>query len=261
MQILFALIIAVVALVLAVTVLSVIGPYIAALGLIAALVVVIDPGGVGSRLRQSPGWWGIPGMRRASNGAASFAALLLLYSVPIPLAAFGLARGSHTGTTTSSSPSPVAGVGGGSGGTPSGAATATATAVAAATPTVPPPTATAAPTAHPTAPPTAVPTAPPTLAPTAETTAPPAPPPSPPPPPVAKQLCGAPPNPWSYNFCGGGTISSPPGDFCNYFACIPSFWSSTRGYVEECADGSYSHSGGRSGSCSSHGGDRRPLNP
>jgi hypothetical protein len=98
---------------------------------------------------------------------------------------------------------------------------------------------TVAPTAAPTARPTAVPTARPT-----------APPPN---------LCGAPPNPWNYNFCGGGTISSPPSNFCSYFNCIPSFWQSTKGYVEECQDGTYSHSGGRSGSCSSHGGNLRAL--
>lgn len=95
------------------------------------------------------------------------------------------------------------------------------------------------PTAAPTARPTAIPTAPPT-----------APPPN---------LCGAPPNPWNYNFCGGSTISSPPSNFCDYFNCIPSFWQSTKGYVEECQDGTYSHSGGRSGSCSSHGGNLRAL--
>lgn len=103
------------------------------------------------------------------------------------------------------------------------------------------PLVTAAPTAAPTAPPTALPAPPPTAPP--------------------KNLCGAPANPWNYNFCGGGTISSPPSDFCSYFNCIPSFWDSTNGYVEQCVDGAYSHSGGRSGSCSSHGGNKRPLNP
>ena len=74
--------------------------------------------------------------------------------------------------------------------------------------------------------------------------------------------CGAPGNPWGYNFCdyySGNTISSPPSNFCSYFACIASFWRYTNGYVEECADGYYSHSGGVSGSCSSHSGNLRPL--
>jgi hypothetical protein len=54
-------------------------------------------------------------------------------------------------------------------------------------------------------------------------------------------------------------IYSPPTNFCDYFNCIPSFWNSTNGYVEECVDGTYSHSGGRSGACSHHGGELRPL--
>ena len=70
--------------------------------------------------------------------------------------------------------------------------------------------------------------------------------------------CGVP-SPWGYNFCGGNYISSPPSNFCSYFNCIASFWKSTNGYVEQCADGMFSHSGGRQGSCSSHGGNRQPL--
>jgi len=54
-------------------------------------------------------------------------------------------------------------------------------------------------------------------------------------------------------------IYNPPAAFCDYFPCIPSFWTSTNGYVEECVDGDFSHSGGRSGSCSYHGGNYRPL--
>jgi hypothetical protein len=125
--------------------------------------------------------------------------------------------------------------------------TAPPVATAVPTPAVAPPT--VAPTPRPTVAPTARPTAAPTAKPTAAPTAPP------------RNLCGAPPNPWNYNFSGGGTISSPPGNFCDYFNCIASFWTSTNGYVEECMDGTYSHSGGRSGSCSSHGGNLRSLNP
>jgi hypothetical protein len=83
---------------------------------------------------------------------------------------------------------------------------------------------------------------------------------TPPPPPPVANACGAPSNPWRYNFCGTGSyIYSPPTTFCNYFSCISSFWKSTNGYVEECADNTFSHSGGRSGSCSSHGGNQQPL--
>ena len=74
--------------------------------------------------------------------------------------------------------------------------------------------------------------------------------------------CGAPSNPWGYNFCdyyGGNTITNPPSNFCSYFACIASFWTSTNGYVAECIDTKYSHSGGVQGACSSHGGEWRPL--
>jgi len=78
-------------------------------------------------------------------------------------------------------------------------------------------------------------------------------------PPPAANTCGAPANPWGYNFCGGNVISNPPSSFCSSFSCIASFWTTTNGYVEQCVDGLFSHSGGRSGSCSHHGGNRRPL--
>ena len=82
------------------------------------------------------------------------------------------------------------------------------------------------------------------------------------PPPVAFNYCGAPANPWHYNFCAsdaGQYIYNPNAAFCSYFNCIPSFWQSTNGYVAECSDGTYSHSGGVSGACSHHGGVLRPL--
>jgi hypothetical protein len=66
-------------------------------------------------------------------------------------------------------------------------------------------------------------------------------------------------NPWGYNFSPGSVIKSPPGDFCSYFPCIASFWDSTNGYVVQCGDGDFSHSGGRSGVCSHHGGYSRTL--
>lgn len=65
-------------------------------------------------------------------------------------------------------------------------------------------------------------------------------------------------NPWGYNFTSGNYIYSPPGSFCSYFSCINNFWNGV-GYVMECQDGMYSKSGGRSGSCSYHGGNWRPL--
>jgi hypothetical protein len=86
---------------------------------------------------------------------------------------------------------------------------------------------------------------------------------APPPPPPAFNYCGAPANPWHYNFCGGSNIYNPPNPtFCNYFACIASFWNEdipNDGFVIQCADGTFSLSGGERGSCSSHGGNSRPL--
>ena len=67
-------------------------------------------------------------------------------------------------------------------------------------------------------------------------------------------------NPWGYTTSRPGKrINDPPGEFCSYFDCIPSFWDSTNGYVVQCRDGTFSHSGGRQGACSSHGGVRRAL--
>jgi hypothetical protein len=82
---------------------------------------------------------------------------------------------------------------------------------------------------------------------------------SPPPSTTKPALCGAPANPYGYNFCGrGGYVRDPPLDVCTYFDCIPNFWNG-KGYMEECQDGTYSMSGGRSGSCSHHGGNRRVV--
>jgi hypothetical protein len=86
----------------------------------------------------------------------------------------------------------------------------------------------------------------------------PPPPPPPQPPPQPASTCGAPANPWGYNFCGGNTIALPAPEFCNYFNCIANFWNG-RGYVMQCADGAFSKSGGVQGSCSYHGGNSRPL--
>jgi hypothetical protein len=69
-------------------------------------------------------------------------------------------------------------------------------------------------------------------------------------------------NPWGYNFTAGNLIYRPPSNFCNYFNCISSFWEPDDpgdGYVVQCADGSYSQSGGERGACSYHGGVSRPL--
>jgi hypothetical protein len=72
-------------------------------------------------------------------------------------------------------------------------------------------------------------------------------------------LCGAPSNPYSYNYCGrGARITNPKPDICLYFDCIPAFGDGV-GYMIECQDGMVSMSGGRRGSCSHHGGNRRTV--
>lgn len=60
---------------------------------------------------------------------------------------------------------------------------------------------------------------------------------------------------------GGGTPVEGPGSyshaadalFCSTHSCIDNFPNGT-GYVVQCVDGEWSHSGGKSGACSDHGG-------
>lgn len=93
---------------------------------------------------------------------------------------------------------------------------------------------------------------------TPQPTAPPAPP-RPPTATPAPACVGVNGNPWCYDFRPGNLIYNPPGTFCNYFNCIPNFWKSTNGYVAECNDQTFSHSGGVQGACSHHRGEWRPL--
>ena len=99
----------------------------------------------------------------------------------------------------------------------------------------------------------------PTLVPTNPPAQPTQPPVQPTKPPACQGVNG---NPWCYNFnaAGGTVITSPPAAFCSgqYFSCIPTFANGV-GYVVECVDGLYAISGGRSGSCSHHGGDKAIL--
>jgi hypothetical protein len=214
--------------------------------LVMAVLVVAKPQGAGARIRSWRVWRRLPGMAVASRGAAGFAALLLLYVAAIPSASLGIV---------------LAGAHGGGGGTTTAQSTTQATAEPTTEPSAPPATITTStpqPTDTPTAPPaptstpTAAPTPPPTPVPTPRPT------PAPPPPAPVANTCGAPSNPWGYTFCAGATINSPPSSFCNYFDCIASFWNGT-GYVEQCVDLTFSKSGGHSGSCSHHGGNKRPL--
>jgi hypothetical protein len=218
------------------------------LGVVLAVLVLRRPGGAGARVRAWRVWRFLPGMD-ARRGAGAFAALLLLYLGAAPAAALGLVLAGNSGNRA-----PTAAVV-----TPPASAapvTATPTPTAAVEVSTPAATATPEPTPTPTATPepTPAPTPPPTPKPTAVPVA------VAPPPTLAANTCGAPSNPWGYTFCPGGThITSPPSDFCgNYFQCIASFWNG-RGYVEQCVDGKFSKSGGIQGSCSQHGGNKRPL--
>jgi hypothetical protein len=76
---------------------------------------------------------------------------------------------------------------------------------------------------------------------------------------TTSSLCGAPPNPYGYNFCGnGGEVTRPPSDICTYFSCIDNFGNG-KGYMVECNDGTYSMSGGIDGACSDHYGEDRTV--
>ena len=219
------------------------GPAIAAAGLVLAVIVLADPAGLGSRLRRFLGGRSLPGMRSASSSALAFSALLVAYSVPVPLGAFALSQPPDAGSVATTSNVPVQ---------PSASPLGL---LAAPTPTADltvPPVPTAAPT------PSASPSA--TSGPALSSTSTPMPLisfsalPSPTPTPVAVNLCGAPANPWGYNFCGGPVVTAAPSNFCRYFACVLLFWKDT-GNLVQCGDGLYSHAG----ACSSHGGARRSV--
>lgn len=118
-------------------------------------------------------------------------------------------------------------------------------------------------TQHPTFLPTVKPTAKPSPSPTVRATPRPQPTQATPQPTPTKPACQAVNgNPWCYNFSPGALIYYPPAGFCSYFNCIASFSGSDDpgdGYIVECADGTYSQSGGEQGACSYHNGVLRPL--
>jgi hypothetical protein len=71
-------------------------------------------------------------------------------------------------------------------------------------------------------------------------------------------LCGAPPNPYGYNFCGGALIYSPASDICSYLTCAANFWKGD-GYVVQCQDDTFSKTGGKQKVCSQDQGYRATL--
>lgn len=71
--------------------------------------------------------------------------------------------------------------------------------------------------------------------------------------------CGAPANPYGFNYCGvGSLITSPPPDICRYFSCI-GYFRQGNGHMVECEDGTVSMSGGIDGACSDHDGVKQPV--
>jgi hypothetical protein len=71
-------------------------------------------------------------------------------------------------------------------------------------------------------------------------------------------FCGAPENPYEYNFCGGEYVISPESGVCHYFRCADDFWNE-RGYLVECSDGKVTRTGGYRYSCVGHGSYRRTV--
>lgn len=116
----------------------------------------------------------------------------------------------------------------------------------------------ATPATQPTSAPTAKPTAKPTTPP-AQPTPVPTQPPAPTQAPAQSNAING--NPWGYDFSPGNYITNPPADFCSgvYFSCVKSFWQSANGYVVQCGNGLYSHSGGVHGACSKDGGVANTL--
>lgn len=68
-------------------------------------------------------------------------------------------------------------------------------------------------------------------------------------------------NPWGYDFNPGTPLTDPDPGFCDsgYFQCVTTFWKDTNGYVVQCSNGLFSHSGGIRGACSRDGGPAKTL--
>ncbi|NYF57160.1 hypothetical protein [Micromonospora purpureochromogenes] len=75
--------------------------------------------------------------------------------------------------------------------------------------------------------------------------------------PTSVDRCGAPANPYGYNYCGGSYIDDPAADVCDWFDCVDTFWNG-KGYLVQCEDGLVSMTGVPGGPCADHGGTRRP---
>ncbi|MFE9694812.1 hypothetical protein [Micromonospora sp. NPDC005806] len=76
--------------------------------------------------------------------------------------------------------------------------------------------------------------------------------------PAGERRCGAPVNPYGYDFCGGDRIRKPARGVCDWFDCVPGFWSGT-GWLVQCRDGTVSLTGGQRHSCAGNRGFRRTV--
>ncbi|GAB3063492.1 hypothetical protein [Micromonospora schwarzwaldensis] len=76
--------------------------------------------------------------------------------------------------------------------------------------------------------------------------------------PATARRCGAPVNPFGYDFCGGDRIRKPAAGVCDWFECVPGFWSG-RGWLVQCRDGAISRTGGQRDACAGNRGPRRTL--
>ncbi|MDG4802698.1 hypothetical protein [Micromonospora sp. WMMD980] len=76
--------------------------------------------------------------------------------------------------------------------------------------------------------------------------------------PTVERRCGAPPNPFGYDFCGGQRVRRPAAEVCDWFECASGFWSG-RGWLVQCRDGAISRTGGQRDVCAGHRGPRRTV--
>ncbi|MFU8870430.1 hypothetical protein [Micromonospora sp. SL4-19] len=76
--------------------------------------------------------------------------------------------------------------------------------------------------------------------------------------PTEPDRCGAPANPYGYNYCGGSYVYDPAPDVCAWFACVQNLWEG-KGYLVQCEDGLISRTGMKRGPCAEHDGTRRPV--
>jgi hypothetical protein len=58
-----------------------------------------------------------------------------------------------------------------------------------------------------------------------------------------------------FSLAAAPACGSQPNGFCAHHDCIDNFTNGS-GYIVQCQDGMWSHSGGRPGACSGHGGER-----